>query len=284
MKNVHGLVAATLAAALLTVGGCPFVPGWQRTEDDFGPLTTDFNGVDTIVIDWRTGDVDVVIDPNATKIDASGTKFVRASTEERAAQGLEEIDIQLSTSAAGTVTLSFSAPTATTTGIIYGADLTLVIPGGVDLTVELATGDVTVTGNTGTTYVDVATGNITITDQTGDVSAATATGNTSVDSSAGDVEAASTTGNVTVNARPAENGSIEAGAATGNVTIRVPADFAATLELATNVNGLVSADFTGFTVTDLIRTTFLITATLNDGGGQIEGATATGNVVFEALE
>lgn len=298
MRIALGVCAGVALGLALLTTGCQWSDLLPTTaEEDFGPLTTTATDVEALVIDWYEGEINVTFDPNATEISASGRKYANALTQELADAGLDDIEIGWTNSSA-TATLLFDLPTLR--AMNYMADVDVTVPAGLTLTITSVGGDITVTGNTGTTAIDVFAGDVTVTGQTGDVTINATTGETTVGSTAGDVDVASggsihinsSGGNVTVRgdgkpigviARPAADGFIDITNSEGSIELHIPATFAATLELNVEVAGDIKATLTPFSVVDLQSTAHKLTATLNGGGGTITAETSTGDVIFMAL-
>lgn len=276
-----------VAALLTTIPiGCmltatfTFLAG--RAEEPF-ILSTPFEDVGSLSVQWRNGSIFVLIDETATEISVFGTKLVESATEDRAEDGLEEVEITLETaeSSPTQVLLSFSAPEDGTA--LHSADVNIVIPGGITLIISSESGNINVRGNTEATLVTVVNGKVEVSDQAGDVSVNTTNGDIEISSTARIVEAIAQNGSVSVTAQPGSDGSIIARTTAGNeVAILVPADTAATLRLSTNL-GIVDFSLEAFTVDDLQVEFDEVTATLNGGGGSIIGEASFGSVTFGSL-
>ena len=247
-------------------------------------MSTSVDGVGTVDVIWVNGEVTVTVDETATKITATGKKSATGVTEELAEENLEKLEISLlvSESTPKKVYLRFDTP-SDTLGIIYTADVELVLPEGITLSVENSNGDVSVTGNTEATTVDLANGSVTIADQDGDVTVEVANGSVEVTSESGSVEVEVASGSIDIAAKPSEEDSLTAKTGVGTVEIAVPVTTKASLSLKGTV-GSINAVFEGFTVTDLTTSPLnTMTATLNGGGAEIVGETAVGGVDFRGL-
>ncbi len=285
MKRYTGRVVLGASLALTFVlSGCGIVIFPAPTAEKDFSMSTSADGAGTVDVIWINGDVTIKVDDAATRISATGKKKATGVTEELAEENLENLDISLlvSESTPKKVYLRFDVP-SDTLGIIYTADVELVLPAGVTLAVENSNGDVSVTGNTEATTVDLSNGAVTIDEQEGDVTVEVANGSVDVISESGSVEVEVASGSIDIAAKPDEEDSLIAKTGVGTVEIAVPVTTKASLSLKGNVGG-ITAVLDGFTVTDLTTTPLnTVTATLNGGGAEIVGETAVGGVDFRSL-
>ncbi len=278
------VLASAALLGLVLWGGCPDAGlPTQQAHEEFSTALS-FAGIQSLRIEWPAGNITVRVDAGADELSAYGTKHASASSSAAATAALSDIAITLvaDTADPSVGVLELSHPTPIT--ILYSADVEVVLPAGVALDVNGDAGNVTVTGNAGYTRVQAATGDVEITEHVGNTEVFAGTGRVEIDSSNGDVYVQGVNANINVYARPAPGGTVTALAEANAVRIRVPADFAATLNLTTPpLVGNVEVDLTGFVVTDLSTQPYAVLATLNGGGGQIRGDCQTGAVRFEAL-
>ena len=300
MKSAARMILVMVPALLVALAGCEIVivpPGPGGAFDEEFSLSTASDDVGSILVEWRNGEVSVLVDPEATEITVSGTKTVTAESDNLAEAAMEDFEIRLFVEAVtpSRLILQFDAPEFEA-GMVFSADVELVLPGGVELAVEHLNGDVSVTGNIQTTGITLANGDVTVTDNTGacEIDLANGTvivtgqqGNTIVEVNNGNVEVSSNSGNVdvrvgagsiAVEASPAADGEVIARTDVGSVEIAVDADTAAFVDLRGTIGSVTifPEDFTA--ITELTTTAMGITATLNGGGGQITGETDIGSV------
>jgi hypothetical protein len=283
MANLRLAGAAAVAAVLITCGGCLGGAGTSTAQGTIG-LSLSPTGVAAMRVEWADGVVTVSVDPNAADITVTGTKTAQGSSTEEADARLADVTVELAPDATDPTlaVLRMSAPSTLLSNT--SADVNVVLPAGLPLTVRSKSGVVAVTGNTALTDVVLDQGHISVLEQTGDVRISSSDAVIDVDSQAGNVDVTSENGNIEVRAQPAAGGYAKVVAQVGVVKIWVPAEFAAALDLSsTPVFGRVHADLDGFTVTDRSEKSYAVTATLNGGGGEVIGECDTGDLSFARL-
>lgn len=288
MKHRMNSIAAVLVSPLILAVGCSVSASWSflagDVEENFS-LSAPFEDAGSLTILWRNGEVTVRVDESATEITANGTKIVQAATDDVAQDMADQIEItmEVSESLPTQVFLRFTAPDDL--AALFSADVEVVLPAGIVLSIRNDNGNVTVQGNTESTDIEVNIGIVTVTDQSGDITVDTTVGRIDIDSTAATVEATGDTASISITAQPGEDGSVVARTANGSVSISVSADTPANLSLKTIV-GTIVVSLEDFTVNDLPPIGGFVTevtATLNGGGGQIVGETVIGNVSFGSL-
>lgn len=279
MLRTRILTVVVATTGLLLAGGCVISYPWQGSATAPYELTADFTGVTSVAVVWRNGALKVRIDSAATQARVEGDKIALASSDAEAQAALADIVITLARDPndAARLVLRMEIPPGTPT--VYTADAELTLPAGVALTVNSDNSATTVIRNTGATTLTLSNGTVVVTEQAGDTAILTGNGRIEVESTQGNVTAQTVSGSVSVDAQPGINGTVTARTQNGGVTIRVPAAFAAALELEAGI-GSVSADLADFVVSDLVAGPRRITATLNGGGGTITGITNVGVVDF----
>ncbi|MCH7527119.1 MAG: hypothetical protein IID39_06765 [Planctomycetes bacterium] len=288
MKHRMNSIAAVLVSPLILAVGCSVSASFSflagRVEEPFS-VSAPFEGAGSLTILWRNGEVSVRVDESATEITANGTKIVQASTDDVAQEMADQIEItmEVAESFPTQVFLRFTAPDDLIA--LFSADVEVVLPAGIVLSISNDNGNVTVQGNTESTEIDVNIGIVTVTDQSGDITVDITVGRIDIDSTAATVEATGDTASISITAQPGADGSVVARTANGSVSISVPANTQANLSLKTTV-GAVVVSLEDFTVNDLPPIGGFVTevtATLNGGGSQIVGETVIGNVSFGSL-
>lgn len=300
-RKLLGGIGLCAVLTLAFNAGCTITvePGIGTASGDFnGSLS--FDGITALTIDWRNGSIELRVSDTATEIGISGTQRVTADSDEAAQAALDDWTIEVANAAgdAATAVLNFGAPSSSTR--VYRADVEVVIPAGVALTVDNENGTIDITGNTGTTTIRVTNGSVNVIDQAGNTDITTTNGSVelratdgnidvqssngsiTIDSTSGNVEAQTENGSIDIDARPEDNGTISATVQLGSIEIRVPADFAADVDFEGGFGGIFT-DLSEFTVTGLEETLNDLTATLNGGGGLIEADTSVGSISFESL-
>ena len=294
------IVGSVLVTGLALVAGCDRATSMRaRAEVEF-TLASSGAEITAVAVDWSNGSIRVRGDATATEILATGKRYVQAKEQAIADAELENIAVALGPvdRQAGLVRLTFTAPNKAT--INYGADVELVVPATVALTIESANGAIDVSHLMGELTVKLANGAVRVVEQEGGVKASTANGSVRVeargdvaakskngqvvvDSSGGSVTAATNNGRVEVTARPPAAGTVKADSRNGAVLVRVPADFGAMVTLNTKL-GSVDADLDGFAAVSALKAERThLTATLNEGGGEIRATTSIGGVTLEPL-
>ena len=271
-----------LAGAVLFLGsaGCDLFDILAFSASEDFAFSQPYEDVGALVVDWRIGDVNVRIDPDATEITVAGTKRTNALSQGQAEGALDDLDIQLLLAESDPIQafLTFGVPTET--AYTYSADVEIVLPGPLTLTIGNAVGEVTVEGNEALTNVNVHVGDAYVRDQVGNTVVTVTAGNAEIEAAGGEVNAQVDTGDLLIEAAPAAEDVIEATVEFGNLTLRVPADFAAALLLIADL-GTVETDLSAFEVTDLQTSRGEVSATLNGGGGAINAETGVGGITFE---
>lgn len=106
-----------------------------------------------------------------------------------------------------------------------------------------ASGNIKLTGVTGTVRVNTASGNVEVSNVTGDIQASTASGEMRVHEVAGTVNASTASGDVEVEiARLEGDGGMKFSSASGNVNVRVPSSIDADVRMAT-ASGSIRTNF-----------------------------------------
>ena len=288
MKHRMNSIAAVLVSPLILAVGCSVSASFSflagRVEEPFS-VSAPFEDAGSLTILWRNGEVSVRVDESATEITANGTKIVQASTDDVAQEMADQIEItmEVAESFPTQVFLRFTAPDDLIA--LFSADVEVVLPAGIVLTISNDNGNITLQGNTESTEIHVNIGIVTVTDQSGDITVDITVGRIDIDSTAATVEATGDTASISITAQPGADGSVVARTANGSVSISVPANTQANLSLQTTV-GVVVVSLGDFTVNDLPPIGGFVTevtATLNGGGSQIVGETVIGNVSFGSL-
>lgn len=267
---------------LVALAGCDLFSILAFTATEDFTRVQPFADVGSLVVDWRIGDVSVRFDPDATEITVTGTKRTNALSQAQAQGALDDLQIELTLAESFPIQAFLSFDVPADTAYTYSADVEIVLPGPLPLTIGNAVGEVVVEGNEELTNINVHVGDAYVRDQVGDTLVTVNAGSVEIEATGGNVDAQVATGNLLIEAAPAADGTLEATVDFGEITLRVPADFAASLLLMAEL-GTVETDLSDFAVSDLQVSQGEVSATLNGGGGAINAETSVGNVTFEAL-
>ena len=179
-------------------------------------------------------------------------------------------------------------PPAVTSWVRFTADVAVVVPTGVALTISNGEGNIEVHHNTEDTAITVANGNVDVFDhETGALAIQAQNGDISVDSTGGDVFVTLTNGSVGINATPPNNGQVVVtGVTLSFVGIAVPADFAGIVDLDTSA-GVIMAfldSFTGFDEANMTQSETSLTVTLGEESSRVDVNILTGSITFQELQ
>jgi hypothetical protein len=282
MQTRRWCMALAMAGSGLVSLGCQInIPGTSnRATEDFD-LSAPAEGITSLGVDWLNGEILVRVDPAVTDVEASGTKSARAFINESASDILDAIQIELAVDPAdeSKLLLTFDGPAS---GALIGADVEVLLPASLDLSITSTNGRIRVDDNAAATTVRLTNGDVMIDGQVGDTLVDVDNGDVDVNSENGDVDVDVDNGTAEIDADPPDGGSISVRSDVGNLRIRVPAGFAASLDLRVDV-GNVDADLDGFVVTDLQQEFNSLSATLNGGGGSIVADVDLGTIAFDKL-
>ena len=258
----------------------PRNPNVERTSSRI-----DFSGVRMIRIDLPTGRVSV----SQAEGDADASLRV---TESITAKGLSNDALNgFLTNSRVTAERSFVdesrldleatvAPGLTDTDIAF--DIRLVIPGGANLEIILANGPVEVIDVVGNVEIHTANAPISVNHVQGGVIAETSERPIDILDVTGNVRAKTTAANITLRLAPPANGRVVAETTAAEISMSIAQATAAALSLSAP-DGTVTANLSGFTVTNVATANGSLTGILNGGGGAIEATATGGEITFAGM-
>ncbi|WP_226011188.1 DUF4097 family beta strand repeat-containing protein [Halomicrobium salinisoli] len=266
-----GLAATTALSGCVAAGGSRTVEETETTTHDAG---------EALAVDGEAGDVTV---------EGADRDDVEVQATKRAASEGDLGDVSLSTDRSdGRLELVVEREDA---WFRFGSpprlDLHVTVPADVRVErIDVASGDVELTGVRGPTTVDTSSGDVRARDVDGDVTVDTSSGDVTlqsvgvatVDVSSGDVEVIDADGNVTADTSSGDvtvanpGGDVDVSASSGDVSIRLPAEPGAT----------VSADVTSgdieTTGLDVSTDGSTLETTVGDGSRTVDVSTSSGDV------
>lgn len=166
-------------------------------------------------------------------------------------------------------------------GIVF--DVRLVVPNGVNVEVLVGDGPVEVTDITGNVEIRTRNGAIDVNGVNGNVIAETTNRSVSVRDASGDVRAVTTEADITLRLSPGDDGNISAENTSGTINLTVAKTSKSSLRL-TSAEGSVTANLSGFAVTDISTGNGFLEGVLNGGGGNIEADSVSGEISFAGMD
>lgn len=161
-------------------------------------------------------------------------------------------------------------------------DVRLVVPISANVEIVSGSGPVEVTNLEGNVEIHTTEGSIGLVNIDGNVIAESTKYAVSVKDTTGNVRAITTESDVDLRLAPGTNGQVFAQTTTGDINITLDKKTAANLDLS-SVEGPVTANLGGFTVSDITSGKGYLTGVLNGGGGMIEAKSETGEIVFVGM-
>ena len=299
---MSGLRASGMAliAALAALGaGCGTSPDTNGTAqfpapdgiDPRNPNTErttsriDFGGIRTIRIELPTGRVTL------TQSDAEAQAVMKV-TELVVLKGLSNEVLATMLNGSGvTAGRSFVDDTrldiqATLAEGLADADIVfdvgLVVPSGANVEIFLGNGPVEVTDLTGNVEIRTANGPITVNRVTGNIIAQTSERPIDVTDVSGSVQAITSAADISLQLSPPATGRVSAATSGAAIHLSLAQATAASLSL-TATDGSVSANLTGFSVTNVTTSSGFLSGILNGGGGQIEASAPNGEITLVGM-
>jgi hypothetical protein len=245
----------------------------------------DFDGVRTIRVDIPTGHVTV------SQSDGSSGASLRV-TEIIVAEGLgHEVLAALLTSSSVTAERSFvdesrlDIEATLAEGLAHediAFDVRLVIPNGANVEIFLENGPVEVLEVSGNVEIRTANGAVVVDHVEGNVVARTSNRSIRVVDVVGDVQAETSDADISLRLSPPEDGMVSAETTDGDINLSIAQTTAASLSLIAE-EGVVSANLSGFEVSNITTSSGLLQGVLNGGGGRIEAHTTDGEITFSGI-
>ena len=316
MSLPRRIVALSAMLCMLPLAGCTTY--LARAEINY-QTTLDLAGVTRVYVETGTGKIDVQCDPARKDADIQAVKFASGTTEEDARLYAEEVQIhaERDPQRADTVRIVAQWP-PNAMGRSRGAAFTIALPPHPALELKTTNGPVSVARAASGANIDTSNGAVTVLDTKGEIMARTRNGRVTLRGVDGDIDAQSSNGRIeldrvgrssvkvvtsngaihavnvkgNVSARTS-NGSIDlrlvemparpeisAVSSNGRVLVETPATVNARLNMRTS-NGRVHAELAEVgTMRDFESGRSHLSATLNQGEGQIEIRSSNGAVTF----
>ncbi len=242
----------------------------------------DFDGIRTIRVDIPTGHVTV------SQSDGSSGASLKV-TEIIVAEGLShEVLAALLSSSGITAERSFvdqsrlDIEATLAEGLAHediAFDVRLVIPNGANVEVFLENGPVDILEVSGNVEIRTANGAVVVDHVDGNVVARTTNRSIRVVDVLGDVQAETSDADISLRLSPPEDGVVSAVTTAGDISLSIAQTTAASLSL-TAEEGVVSANLSGFELSNITTAGGLLQGVLNGGGGRIEARTTDGEITF----
>ncbi len=248
-------------------------------------LWIDFDGIKTVRIEIPMGRVSVTQSNGSTGAMLRVTEFILV-------EGLSyEVLTQMHTHSAVSAERSFVddsrldikaslADGLAETDVVF--DVRVVIPEGANVEVLLSDGPVEVMDVTGNVEIRTANGEVSLNHVEGNVVALTSNRPISAIDVTGNVRAETSDAGITLRLAPPPDGKVTAKTTDGTIQLTIANTTAATVEL-TAIEGVVTANLSGFEVTDISTGSGFLSGVLNQGGGEIEAYCERGEIVFGGM-
>ena len=261
-------------------------------------------GVNKVIVETRNGRANLVCRTAPGPVRVQATRKGRGSTEAAARECAEAMTIQVErdTLDPATLRIAMVAPPEPKWGWSHGASFDVELPQGVDVDVQTSSGAVTVRGARGDLKLKTSNGAIAVADVQGDMDVQTSNarielagvegGRIHASTSNGSIEAHDISGEPSLRTsngrirlhldRTPGRPRIRVVSSNGEIELEVPGTVEADLNLRTS-NGSITHDLGGFDAVHGVKSSRdRFQATLNGGGGSIEGETSNGRVSFRS--
>lgn len=245
----------------------------------------DFTGIRTVRLELPTGRVNISQEAGGNTASVQVTEIIvkQGIGNDLLEQYLIESEVTTERAFVDDARLDIEATVAeglTNEDIVF--DIRLVVPAGASLEVLVDQGPVEVSEITGNVEVRTHDGTIDVDGVAGNVVAETTNHSVTIMDVTGNVQAKTTGADLTMQLVPPANGQISAETTTGTIHLTLSKATAASLRLNSTEGG-VSANLSGFNVTDISTGKGFLQGILNGGGGQIEVTTISGEIQFVGM-
>ncbi len=312
-NRTHFLLAATFVAPFVVGCAYPYRIGVDEAMRE--PL----NGAQTIELKSRNGRIEVRGDTAASQVQIAATKSASGNSTAEARNFAE--DIEISTSRTGNSLHIEPTFPDRDNARQYAVDFLITLPPNVGLNLSTSNGRVVVATMKGDVDVNTSNGPVDLREIEGKVHADTSNGAIVVKNVRGDLNLETSNGGIDVAASGdknirchTSNGNVKMTAARGNprirtsngrveiqvvelqnppsidvrssnggVTVEVPSTTSGRLNMSTS-NGHVTTDFESASVRDLETSRRSLSATLNDGAGNIDIVSSNGSITFRTFK
>lgn len=316
MRRSIPISTLLLTAACLPGCGYPI-----RASESFR-MDAPSDGVRTVSIETRNGEIELRGDPAAKRIDIHGEKYARGVTMEDAIAAMEQIEIEALRDATrpDQVRIETLVP-ASIRDRSAGAKLVVTAPPGSRFELNTTNGSITIASVDGPVHADTSNGHVRASDVRDSARLETSNGGITLQNVGGDVDVHTSNGNIRlksagrarVSARTtngyvtgtdlrgavtarSSNGGIDlkiietppqpeicATTSNGPVRLELPPGVDARLTMRTS-NGGVYTELKDLKVSDFRTGRNRLEATLNNGGGNIEVVSSNGSVTVSTRD
>ena len=163
------------------------------------------------------------------------------------------------------------------TDIVF--DVRLVLPGAANVEIIVGNGPIEIDGLTGNVEITTQNGKIDVDGVRGNVVAQSTNRSIEISDVSGNVKASTTDADIELRLASAESSRISAETTSGAIRLTIGKTATASLSLNSE-EGSVSANLSGFQVTEISIGDGFLQGILNGGGGQIEAKTVSGEIAF----
>lgn len=327
MRRVHwvrySVIVALLAgcsnhAGVVLISGCD---NTQTARIDFH-TTAGLDGIASVAVETRNGQIEIKSDPAVSEADVRGTKIAGGKTKEEAEANAAEIQIVAKRDESRPDLLRIAAVFPLANNRQQGASFVLTLPPSLKLDLKTSNGSIAATGSQAGLQANTSNGAVRLTEVSGDTTAQTSngaitargvSGNARLTTSNGGIELESLragelyaqTSNGRIRAQDIEvagavtfrssNGSIDASLAklaeTPEVTVE-SSNASVHLEVPDNVKAVLSAHTSNAGVHtelgsaktgDISADSRHFRAAINGGGGKIDVHSSNGSVTIKAV-
>lgn len=274
--SAQSLVGLGPASSDLPDGIDPSNPKIERTT-----LTVDFAGIRTVRIEIPRGRVFLAQTPGVTpSLRVAEIIIPDGRSREDLKRLLESSELRAKRSFVDATRLDLDAviaPELTASDVSF--DIRFIVPAGVNVEMFSDNAPVEVKDLTGNVEIETQDGEITLENINGSVVARTTNQAITAVNVSGNLQAETTSAAISLELTPSPGALISASTTDAAITLMLSRTTAAALDL-TATNGVVSADLTGFAVSDVTFGAGFLKGVLNAGGGQVTAKTTNASIDF----
>ncbi|GMU33388.1 MAG: hypothetical protein HS101_00750 [Planctomycetia bacterium] len=284
MATAAGVGCDTSATSYLDAGANLNIPdGIDPTNPKIERTTisVDFTDVRIVRVDIPTGRVSI-----SQSLDGSSSLRVTETiipdgiSREAMEKQLSESVVKAQRSFVDNTRLDIKAsysPSLASTDIAF--DIRLVLPAGANIEVFAENAPVEIIDLVGNVEIQTANGAVTLDNIVGSLVARTSNRPIQARSISGNVQLTTSEAAVSVRLEPSITGAISVTTTNAPIQMAIGRKTTAALDL-TSTGGVISADLTGFLVSDITTGAGFLRGVLNGGGGRIEARTTTAAIEF----
>lgn len=254
----------------------PNNPKVERTT-----FSVDFAGLRIVRVDIPTGRISISESLDGSSLlRVTETIIPDGGSPESMKQQLNESTVKVQRSFVDSSRLDIKAsvsPTLSTNDIAF--DIRLIIPAGANIEIFAENAPVEIIDLVGNVEIQTGNGAITLDNIVGSVVARTSNRSIQARSISGNVQLTTTEAAISVRLEPSIGSAIALTTTNSPIQLGIARATAAALDL-TSSGGVIAADLTGFTVSDITTGAGFLRGVLNGGGGRIEARTSSAAVEF----